>query len=192
MPEARRSGSGGTGAAPARARRRVVGRAALGLSVALALSAPEIASAAEPTTGAGEQAPPPSAAASRRPRQPLYEVRPDPLKRGLMWVTGGLTLAGIAVGSTFGGLAISTWDDTERILATSCSDPARLQGCRQPVGELSEAALTYAQISTFAFITAGAALCGTVVLGLMPPPVVPRTRIHISLGVLGGSVRGEF
>ncbi|WP_437585417.1 hypothetical protein [Sorangium sp. So ce1000] len=142
---------------------------------------------------AAEQDPAPSAGdiAPRRPTP--YGVRPDPIHRNLMWVTGGLTLAGIALGSTFGGLAISTWDKVDDAAKTACGS-RRYRDCAQPVPDLSRKAMSYATVSDFSFIAAGAALAGTAVLWMTLPPDGPRAsaRVQLAPGVLGGSVLGVF
>ncbi|AUX44530.1 uncharacterized protein SOCE26_059940 [Sorangium cellulosum] len=121
--------------------------------------------------------------------------RPDPIHRNLMWVTGGLTLAGVALGTTFGVLAITTWDQVEDASA-GCDNPARYRGCPQRVHDLSSRAMSYATVSDFSFIAAGAALAGTAVLWMTLPESesAPRAsaRVEIAPGVLGGSVLGVF
>jgi hypothetical protein len=190
--------------------RGVAGRAALGLLAALAASAPAVAVRADEARG-GAVSPPgehariaiaaggldeeaPASSSLGRPWPTPLGTRPDPLHRNLMWVTGGLTLAGIALGSTFGGLAITTWNEVERTAGTSCSSPARYQGCARPVPQLARRAMSYATISDFSFIAAGAALAGTTVLWLTVPPDSPGAgpRVQIVPGVLGGSVVGVF
>ncbi|WP_437751689.1 hypothetical protein [Sorangium sp. So ce1389] len=148
--------------------------------------------ALEPTAAALDPAPAAVDAAWRRPDPP--GVRPDPIHRKLMWVTGGLTLAGIALGSTFGGLALSTWSKVDDAARTACSDPARYRDCAQPVPNLSRRAASYATVSDFCFIAAGAALAGTAVLWWTLPPDGPRAgaRVQIVPGVLGGAVVGVF
>ncbi|WP_437629723.1 hypothetical protein [Sorangium sp. So ce854] len=137
--------------------------------------------------------PPPAPIVERRASTP-YGERPDPIHRNLMWVTGGLALAGIALGSTFGGLAISTWDKVENAAPTACRDPARYRDCARPVPALSRRAMSYATVSDFSFIAAGAALAGTAVLWWTLPPDGPRAsaRVHVAPGVLGGAVVGVF
>jgi hypothetical protein len=156
----------------------------------------------EPVSSAppdGAPAPLPSGAALRprdveRPGPTPYGARPDPLHRSLMWVTGGLTLAGIAVGSTFGGLALSAWADVEDAARERCRNPARYQGCAQPVPALARRAMSYATVSDFSFIAAGAALAGTAVLWFTLPPDGPRpgARVELVPGLVGGSVLGVF
>lgn len=188
------------------------GRAARGVLAALIVSAPALAARADevrgapvsqageharierPTSGRDEQAPSLSVGGSERSWPTPYGARPDPLHRNLMWVTGGLTVAGIALGSTFGGLAITTWDEVERTAKVSCSNPARYQGCAQPVPDLASRAMSYAIVSNFSFIAAGAAFAGTMVLWLTVPPDAPSAgpRVQIAPGVLGGSIVGVF
>ncbi|WP_437806129.1 hypothetical protein [Sorangium sp. So ce1078] len=148
--------------------------------------------ALEPHAAAPAPAPP-AADLERRPPLP-YGQRPDPIHRDLMWVTGGLTLAGIALGSTFGGLAISTWDQVEDRAKTACREPGRYLDCAQPVPDMARRAMSYATVSDFSFIAAGAALAGTAVLWLTLPPDGPRpaARVQIAPGVLGGAVLGVF
>jgi hypothetical protein len=129
------------------------------------------------------------------PRRPTpYGTRPDPIHRNLMWVTGGLTLAGIALGSTFGGLAISTWDKVDDAAKTACANPRRYRECAHPVPDLASKAMSYATVSDFSFIAAGAALAGTAVLWLTLPPDGPRAsaRVGLAPGIVGGSVLGVF
>ncbi|WP_437979644.1 hypothetical protein [Sorangium sp. So ce117] len=129
------------------------------------------------------------------PRRPTpYGVRPDPIHRSLMWVTGGLTLAGIALGSTFGGLAISTWDKVDDAAKTACANPRRYRDCAQPVPDLASKAMSYATVSDFSFIAASVALAGTAVLWLTLPSDGPRAtaRVQLAPGVVGGSVVGAF
>ncbi|WP_437565654.1 hypothetical protein [Sorangium sp. So ce542] len=139
-------------------------------------------------------APAPAAAELERRRPTPYGQRPDPIHRNLMWVTGGLALAGIALGSTFGGLAISTWDKVETSAGTACRNAERYLDCAQPVPDLASRAMSYATVSDFSFIAAGAALAGTAVLWLTLPPDGPRAsaRVQIAPGVLGGAVLGVF
>ncbi|WP_437669134.1 hypothetical protein [Sorangium sp. So ce131] len=155
----------------------------------------EIAALA-PAEGASEGAPEPAPAASGsvRRRWPAPDrSRPDPIHRNLMWVTGGLTLAGVALGTTFGVLAITTWDKVEDASA-GCDNPARYRGCPQRVHDLSSRAMSYSTVSDFSFIAAGAALAGTAVLWLTLPEAAPRAsaRVEIAPGVFGGSVLGVF
>ncbi|WP_438037541.1 hypothetical protein [Sorangium sp. So ce128] len=129
------------------------------------------------------------------PRRPTpYGARPDPIHRNLMWVTGGLTLAGIALGSTFGGLAISTWDKVDDAAKTACANPRRYRDCAQPVPDLASKAMSYATVSDFSFIAASVALAGTAVLWLTLPSDGPRAtaRVQLAPGVVGGSVVGAF
>ncbi|WP_437684998.1 hypothetical protein [Sorangium sp. So ce176] len=142
---------------------------------------------------AGPDAPPAARLVERRAPAP-YGARPDTIHRNLMWVTGGLALAGIALGTTFGVLAISTWDKVEDAAGTACRDPARYRDCAQPVPDLSSRAMSYATVSDFSFIAAGAALAGTAVLWWTLPSDGPRAsaRVHIAPGVLGGAVVGVF
>ncbi|MGK3992942.1 hypothetical protein [Sorangium sp. So ce1024] len=139
------------------------------------------------------QQPPPARLVERRAPTP-YGERPDPIHRNLMWVTGGLALAGIALGSAFGGLAISTWGEVEDAAPTACRDPARYRDCARPVPALSRRAMSYATVSDFSFIAAGAALAGTAILWWTLPPDGPRARarVHVAPGVLGGAVVGVF
>ncbi|WP_437475928.1 hypothetical protein WME75_25045 [Sorangium sp. So ce1014] len=139
-------------------------------------------------------APAPLAADLERRGPMPYGQRPDSIHRNLMWVTGGLTLAGIALGSTFGGLAISTWDKVEDKARTTCREPGRYLDCAQPVPDLARRAMSYATVSDFSFIAAGAALAGTAVLWLTLPADGPRAsaRVQIAPGILGGAVVGVF
>ncbi|XXX72263.1 hypothetical protein WMF30_31905 [Sorangium sp. So ce134] len=143
---------------------------------------------------AAAPAPAPAAADLERRRPTPYGQRPDPIHRNLMWVTGGLALAGIALGSTFGGLAISTWDKVDDNARTACRDAGRYLDCAQPVPDLARRAMSYATVSDFSFIAAGAALAGTAVLWLTLPSDGPRAsaRVQIAPGVLGGVVLGVF
>ncbi|WP_437729922.1 hypothetical protein [Sorangium sp. So ce1335] len=147
--------------------------------------------ALRPEVPAGE--PPPAPPIERRALAP-HGARPDPIHRNLMWVTGGLALAGIALGSTFGGLAISTWDKVGNAAPTACRDPVRYRDCARPVPDLSRRAMSYATVSDFSFIAAGAALAGTAVLWWTLPPDGPRAsaRVHVAPGVLGGAFVGVF
>lgn len=143
---------------------------------------------------AAAQDPAPSAG-DIEPRRPTpYGVRPDPIHRSLMWVTGGLTLAGIALGSTFGGLAIATWDKVDDEAKTACANPRRYRDCAQPVPDLASKAMSYATVSDFSFIAASVALAGTAVLWLTLPSDGPRAtaRVQLAPGVVGGSVVGVF
>ncbi|WP_437520439.1 hypothetical protein WME79_26800 [Sorangium sp. So ce726] len=143
---------------------------------------------------AAAPAPAPSAG-DIEPRRPTpYGVRPDPIHRNLMWVTGGLTLAGIALGSTFGGLAISTWDKVDDAAKTACANPRRYRDCAHPVPDLASKAMSYATVSDFSFIAASVALAGTAVLWLTLPSDGPRAtaRVQLAPGVVGGSVVGVF
>ncbi|WP_437707367.1 hypothetical protein WMF45_26920 [Sorangium sp. So ce448] len=175
-------------AAPARyalARDVEVTRPGEAAEVPVRALAPSAAAPQEPAPSAGDIEP-------RRPT--LYDVRPDPIHRSLMWVTGGLTLAGIALGSTFGGLAISTWDKVDDAAKTACANPRRYRDCAQPVPDLSSKAMSYATVSDFSFIAAGMALAGTAVLWLTLPSDGPRAtaRVQLAPGVVGGSVVGAF
>ncbi|MDC0676934.1 hypothetical protein [Sorangium atrum] len=237
MPEAITRGSRRSAKGVGRARRRGLGRPALGLLVTLAAWAQAGAAQAEPTAaaraqaegspakGAGAARPvepekhqatrpgegvevpgralAPSAAAQdpapsagdMEPRRPTpYGVRPDPIHRSLMWVTGGLTLAGIALGSSFGGLAIATWDKVDDEAKTACANPRRYRDCAQPVPDLASKAMSYATVSDFSFIAASVALAGTAVLWLTLPSDGPRAAASVQLapGVVGGSVVGVF
>jgi hypothetical protein len=129
---------------------------------------------------------------------PPVRVGPDPEQQKLMWVMGGIAIVGVGAGSTFGGLAISKWDDVELAAKDGCRDPARYQGCSTAVRELQVRASSFATISTFSFIAGTTALAGTALLWFTLPATEARQSAGLQVtpvlgaGSAGASVHGAF
>lgn len=126
-------------------------------------------------------------------------IGPDPVQRKLMWVTGGIALVGVGLGSTFGGLAISKWDDVAVAAKDGCRDPGGYKGCSNAVRELQVRASSFATASTFCFIAGTTALAGTALLWLTLPATDSSRRTTdlrvtpvVGVGSAGASVGGVF
>jgi hypothetical protein len=115
-----------------------------------------------------------------------------------MWVMGGIALVGVGAGSTFGGLALSKWDDVEVAAKGGCRDPARYKGCSSAVRELQVRASSFATISTFSFIAGITALAGTTLLWLTLPATDTRQTTGLKVtpvlgaGAASAVVQGAF
>ena len=92
-----------------------------------------------------------------------------------MLVTGGLAFTSIALGSLFGGMAISKWNDVEAVARTGCRDPEAYKGCDATVGDMEVDASSFATASTFCFLAGGLALAGTTILWITGPPSPRRS-----------------
>jgi hypothetical protein len=91
-----------------------------------------------------------------------------------MLITGGLTVVTVGLGSVFGVLAISTWNDVEDAARNGgCRDPSAYKGCLRAIGDMEARASSYATISTFCFLAGGLALAGTTLLWMTGPPREP-------------------
>ena len=119
-----------------------------------------------------------------------------------MLVTGSLAFTSIALGSLFGGIAISRWDETKSIARTGCRDPEAYKGCQPSVSDMEIDASAFATASTFCFLAGGLALTGTAILWITGPPSARRSSARapgVQLapvvgpsGAGGALVRGTF
>jgi hypothetical protein len=151
--------------------------------------APASSSAVPPPSAAPT---PPSAAASSAPLAPSHVAPPPapvdhPRLRLAGWITGGVGLAGIAVGAAAGALAIG-----KKSTVQSECDPAR-GGCSQAGFDASRAGHSLALVSDVGFV-AGAALTAVGVWlviayrapsGEPPPLVVAPTPTGASISWQG-------
>jgi hypothetical protein len=111
-----------------------------------------------PSTPAPEPAPAaPPAALAETPPAPSGSAGPGFAVIGL----GGLGLVGIVVGTTFGVMASSKYDDSKR----GCRD-ADVNVCSQHGVDLRNTAFTYGNVATVGFIVGGVALAGAATLWL--------------------------
>jgi len=77
-------------------------------------------------------------------------------------VTGGVGLAGLAVGGIFGGLTISAWSHVN-------AECPSLAGCSAEAQSNHASAVTFGTVSTVSFIAGGALLAGGLTLYLVAP-----------------------
>jgi hypothetical protein len=105
-------------------------------------------------------------------------------QRALGLVTGGIGVAGLAVGGVFGALASSSWKTAQR----ECPDHT---GCSaQAINDRSHA-VTDATVSTVGFIAGGVLLAGGLTLYFTAPRAdSPRVGLEARPG--GFAVSGEF
>lgn len=118
--------------------------------------------------------------------------------RPLAFVAGGLALAGIGVGATFGLLALSKDSDWTQATGDHCDrqlqcDPAYTSS----IEAIEQDRSRFATLSTIGLIAGGASAVGAVVLWLMAPssqpPAQPSLRVGPMLGSVNGAVlRGSF
>ncbi len=95
--------------------------------------------------------------------------RRDPTMRTAGVALASVGLAGIVVGSVFGGLASSAWSRSQEKCST--------KGCTDPGGAITDhdTAVTFATVSTISFIAGGVALAGGAAMFFFAPVVKPQT-----------------
>lgn len=113
--------------------------------------------------GASTGAPPPSADASE-PEEGLGT------NHYLAIVAGGLGVAGLGVGTAFGLVASSQWDDAQSL----CEAPPN--GCSAEGVQMGQDAQTSATISTVGFIVGGVGIAAGVVLWVTAPSGAAATE----------------
>jgi hypothetical protein len=120
-------------------------------------------------------------------------------RRPLLLVSGGVGVAGIALGSVFGATAVSRWSDVKSAAQKQCRDPLHFKGCAQEVADKKSNVSLFATASTIGFITGGAAIVGMALLWFSRPPAVAAPKAAsvqiapaLSLEGAGGLVRGTF
>jgi hypothetical protein len=133
---------------------------------------------AEGTTG--DELPPPASPLSTEPAPMGAEPGPD---HTLAWVMGGVGVASIAVGATFGLMASSNWSKAK----DGCIDyPYR---CDDDAVAQADDASTQATVATVAFIVGGAAL-GTGLVLFLTDSDEPSAELAITPSSV--SLRGRF
>ena len=133
-------------------------------------------------------APPPVATAPVLAPAPMPDVpsTPGSGQRIAGLVVGGVGVAGIVVGSVFGIMAKSSWDDAKSLchnFPTNCygnfsSDKSTADG--------------QATVSTVAFIAGGALIAGGVILYLTAPRATVAVAPSVGLGSAGLNLRGSW
>lgn len=149
-----------------------------------AVTIPPLADAAAPVDGERAARPSPL-------RQPPASPPPQPRDEGspvrtLGFITGGVGLAGIGVGSVFGALTLSKAADVEK----GCSDS---DGCSPADVDTNEVARTTATVSTIAFGAGLACLGAGVAMVLMsrsPSKAEANARVWVApdIASTGGRV----
>jgi hypothetical protein len=112
-----------------------------------------------------------------------------------LWI-GGAGVLGVAAGAVFGILASSKWSASK----SDCSAPATPVNCprHQDAVNAHDAASTFGDISTVAFVAGGALLATGVVLELTAPRSSAATGVQlqlqpsVALGTVGFSMNGVF
>jgi hypothetical protein len=105
-------------------------------------------------------------------------------------VVGGVSVAGLAVGSIFGLMATSSWSSATSG-PTGC--PSK-QGCSQQAINDRSSALTSATISTISFVAGGVLLAGGAVLYFTAPKhgAEPGPTVGLTLGPGAVGATGTF
>lgn len=95
--------------------------------------------------------------------------RRDPTLRTAGVALASVGLAGIVVGSVFGGLASAAWSRSQ--------DKCSSKGCSDPSGAITDhdTAITFATVSTISFVAGGVALAGGAAMFFFAPVVKPQT-----------------
>lgn len=131
-----------------------------------ALPEPSPADAVTPPKPAGAGVAPGTEVAGESPPSPRSE---GSSRRTAAMVVGGVGLAGLAVGSVFGGLALSQWDTARKAAEDGgCTGPG-FKGCNADAKSEQESASTFATVSNIGFIACGAAVAGAAILWLTAP-----------------------
>jgi len=130
-------------------------------------------------------------AAAVQPAGLAPEPRPGGTQRALAYVTGGIGLVGVGVGSYFGVRAITKSKAVEDHAATGC---AADYSCSDPtVADDQDAARSAARASNIAFAIGGVALLGATVLYLTLPSRNPQSGSWgARLSASGVLVEGSF
>jgi len=131
------------------------------------------------------------------------EVRAAPAERSRGLGEGqiaGIALAavgvvGVAVGSTYGLMAQSSWNHAKALCGDGCAEPLRARA----VSERSTA-VTDGTVATVGFVAGGALLAGGIALAILAPPARAKEREAGALrllpafgaGVAGLDLRGAF
>jgi hypothetical protein len=108
-------------------------------------------------------------------------------QRLLAFVSGGAGLAGIVVGSIFGGMTFSSWSSAKSL----CAPP--YDGCSAAATSDRSNAVTFGTVSTVGFIAGGVLLAGGIALYFTapkaekPPPVSIGLRLSPGAFGLAGS-----
>jgi len=111
-------------------------------------------------------------------------------QRTIGLVVGGVGVAGLAVGSIFGGLAFSKNSDAKTLCPAS-------PGCSSQAGvDANNNAKSDATISTVAVLAGGAALVTGAVLFLVAPRKRPSVGFHVvpavGAGYVGAGIGGAW
>jgi hypothetical protein len=113
-------------------------------------------------------------------RAPMIDQGPD---HTLAWVLGGVGVASVAVGATFGLMASSSWSKAK----DGCTDYPF--GCNDDALAQADDASTQATLATVAFIVGGAALGTSVVLFVTS---ADEPGAEVAFTPTSVSVRGRF
>jgi len=125
----------------------------------------------------------PVSASSTLSAEPDLMGRDGGSNHTLAWMLGGVGVASVAVGATFGLMASSSWSKAE----DGCVDfPYQCE--RDAVGQADDAS-TQATVATVAFIVGGAALGTSVVLFLTDSD---EPSAELAVGPSSVAVRGRF
>lgn len=133
----------------------------------------------------------PALASSITSPEPTAAPDPPPVadaasdaQRTWAWALGGVGVASLAVGTTFGLLASSSWSEAEE----GCANPPN--GCDPDSVNQSDRAGTQADVATAAFVVGGAALGTSLLLFLTDSEEPPSTTLAITPSQL--SLKGRF
>jgi hypothetical protein len=122
-------------------------------------------------TNAASAAAPPSA--TQEPAAASPDGTPGSSRRTWAYVTGGLGIVGIGLGTYFGVTSLSTWSQAKKDCGSGC-------GAGKAQSERSDA-LTDATVSTIAFAAGGAALAiGAYLFFTAPSGATPATGIRLT------------
>jgi hypothetical protein len=151
------------------------------------------------TARAASAAPPPPSTAGQVPepapasRSPAQAATPESSRSGgsmkaIGLIVGGTGIAGLVVGSIFGGIASADWSSSKN----ECSTPTNCTNHPQAVSD-HDSAITMATVSTVGFVVGGVALATGAVLWLTAPSgsgPAPTTGLVVTPG--GMLVHGTF
>lgn len=135
-------------------------------------------------------------------RVPVFKDTAMPGQRKVAIALGAAGVAGIVVGSVFGGLTFAQWSDAEDHcqLAEGSETRCTVTGKTfQDAKDSEAAALTSSRVSTASFLVGGAAIAGaTIVWFTAPSATSSETRTGLQLvpavgpGGFGMTIRGEL
>jgi hypothetical protein len=121
--------------------------------------------------------------------QPAATVDPnDGHKRTLAIALGGAGIAGVALGSVFGAIALSKTNEEKTCIST----PAK---CSTSTQSAHDAAVSNATISTIGFVAGGALLAGGAIVYFLVPKAQGATQkagLQVAPSVGGVVVTGHF